>query len=68
MDSRFRHMTKFGQGRINNPNIEEFTDQTAHPDAMLPETRNAKRNEKRERYEKRCLEVSHVQETRREKE
>ena len=21
MDSRFRHMTKFGQGRINNPNI-----------------------------------------------
>ena len=25
MDSRFRHMTKFGQGRIYNPNTEQFS-------------------------------------------
>ena len=35
--------------------------------AMLPETRNGKRNEKRERYEKRCLEVSHIRNEEREK-
>ena len=35
--------------------------------AMLPETGNGKRYEKRERYEKRNFKVSHVQETRREK-
>jgi len=34
--------------------------------AMLPETRNGKRNEKRERYEKRCLEVSHIRNEERE--
>ena len=36
-------------------------------DPMLPETRNGKRNGKRERYEKRCLEVSHIRNEEREK-
>lgn len=34
---------------------------------MLPETRNGKRNGKRERYEKRGLEVSHIRNEEREK-
>lgn len=34
---------------------------------MLPKTRNEKRNVKREQYEKRNFEVSHVQETKRER-
>ena len=35
MDSRFRHMTKFGQGRINNPNKEPTGVEDDLPDAHL---------------------------------